>query len=127
MREFPGPVPGREGIFATPWVPDASLAGDSGEVDPVFTFAALDCPTGIASIEAAGSKNVHVLGRLTGQLLAPIGIGEPQVVIAWPIRVDGRKRYGGAAIFGDGELRAVAEALWIEVRDPDSFRASTTG
>jgi hypothetical protein len=37
--------------------------------------------------------------------------------------VDGRKRYGGGAIFGDGQLRAVAEALWIEVRGPDSFGA----
>ena len=99
------------------------MAGASGEVDPVFTFAALDCPSGIATIEAGGSKNVHVLGRLTGQVLAPVQAGEPQVVMAWPIGVDGRKRYGAVAIFGDGELRAVGEALWIEVRDPDSFGA----
>ncbi len=127
MREFPGPVAGREGIFATPWIPDASLADASGEVDPIFTFAALDCPSGIATIEAAGTRNVHVLGRLTGQVLAPVQAEEPQVVIAWPTAVDGRKRYGGAAIFGNGELRAVAEALWIEVRDPNSFGASATG
>ena len=83
-----------------------------------------DCPSGIATIEAGGSKNVHVLGRLTGQVLAPVPVGEPQVVMAWPIGVDGRKRYGAVAIFGNGELRAVGEALWIEVRDPNSFGAS---
>ena len=124
MREFPGPVPGRDGIFATPWIPDASLAGASGRVEPIFTFAALDCPTGIAAIEAAGSGKVHVLARMTGRVLAPIEVDEPQVVIAWPISADGRKRFGGAAIFGDGELRAIAEALWIEVRDPGSFGAA---
>ena len=127
MREFPGPVAGRDGIFATPWIPDASLADGSDGVEPKFIFAALDCPTGIASIEAAGSTSVHVLGRLTGRVLAPIGVGEPQVVMAWPTGADGRKRYGGAAIFGDGKLRAIAEALWIEVTDPNVFGAKAPG
>ena len=127
MREFVGPVAGRDALYATPWIPDTWMADASGEVDPTFTFAALDCPSGIATIEADGSTKVHLLGRLTGQVLAPVQAGEPQVVMAWPIGVDGRKRYGAVAIFGDGELRAVGEALWIQVRDPDSFGASATG
>jgi hypothetical protein len=126
MREFPGPVAGRDRIWATPWIPDASLAGASGEVDPAFTFAALDCPSGAGAVQASGTEAVHVLGRLTGQVLAPVEVGRPQVVIAWPIGADGRKRYGGVAIFGDGELRAVGEALWIELAEPERFGATTT-
>ena len=129
MREFPGPVEGRPGIWATPWVPDESLTDEAGEVRPVFTFAALDCPSGAGAIEAAGvhlSDHVHVLGRLTGQVLAPARMGEPHVVMAWPIRSDGRKRYGGVAIFSPSTaLVAVAEALWIALEDPTRFNAAT--
>jgi hypothetical protein len=131
MREFPGPVEDRPGVWATPWVPDASLADRSDEVHPLFTFAALDCPSGAGAIEASGvslGEHVHVLGRLTGQVLAPVAVGEPHVVMAWPIRSDGRKRYGGVAIFNAGdELVAVGEALWIALEDPTTFNAATAG
>ena len=124
MREFPGRVAGRDRLWATPWIPDPSLARASGgTVDPAFTFAALDCPSCFGAVEPTGPMQMHVLGRLTGQVLARVEVGEPQVVIAWPIRADGRKRYGGVAIFGDGELRAVGEGLWIEVADPERFGA----
>ena len=129
MREFPGPVSDRPGVWATPWVPDGSLADDSGAVRPAFTFAALDCPSGAGAIEAGGvslSEHVHVLGRLTGQVLARVSVGEPHVVMAWPIRADGRKRYGGVAIFnGDDSLVALGEALWIALEDPGRFKAAT--
>ena len=49
---FQGPVAGRKGLWATPWVPDASLADSGGEVDPLFTFSALDCPSGAGAIDA---------------------------------------------------------------------------
>jgi hypothetical protein len=123
MREFPGPVAGRKGLWATPWVPDASLAGSGGEVDPLFTFSALDCPSGAGAIDATGASKVHVLGRLRGQVLGPARVEEPHVVIAWPTGVDGRKRTGGAAVFAGSKLCAVAEATWIELADPTTFGA----
>jgi hypothetical protein len=126
MRAFPGPVAGRDRTWATPWIPDASLAGASGVVDPAFIFAALDCPSCFGAVEPTGPMRMHVLGRLTGQVLAPVEVGDPQVVIAWPIRADGRKRYGGVAIFSDGELRAVGEGLWIEIADPGRFNPKAT-
>jgi hypothetical protein len=130
MREFPGPVAGRPGLWATPWMPDFSLADSSGDVPPAFAFAALDCPSGAGAIEASGSSiasSVHVLARLTGRVMEPVRAGEPQVVIAWPLGVDGRKRHGGVAIFNGRRLVAVGRALWIALQDPARFGAATAG
>ena len=92
-------------------------------MDPLFTFSALDCPSGAGAIDATGTSKVHVLGRLRGQVLGPARVDEPHVVIAWPTGVDGRKRTGGAAIFAGSSLCAVAEATWIELDDPATFGA----
>ena len=130
MREFPGPVAGRPGVWATPWVPDASLADGSGEVRPLFTFAALDCPSAAGAIDAAGvpmTEHVHVLARLTGQVLGPVRAGDPQVVVAWPLGSEGRKRHGGVAILDGDEVVALGEALWIALADPARFRAAAAG
>ena len=43
MRVFPGLVAGRSMVAAT-WLPDESLADDSGLVEPHFVWSALDCP-----------------------------------------------------------------------------------
>jgi hypothetical protein len=123
LFEFPGPVADRPGIWAAVWTPHESFADDAGDVSPLFTFAALDCPSAAGAIGSVGAEGVHVLGRMTGRLLGTPRAGEPQVVIAWPLRQEGRKRYGGVAIFSDQELCALAEALWIELRDPDRFEA----
>ena len=72
---------------------------------PIFTFAALDCPSAAGAIEAAGHKRVHVLGRLTGRVLGAVRVGEPHVVMAWPIGNEGRA-YGGVAVLaGSGCAR----------------------
>ena len=130
MREFPGPVASRPGVVATPWVPDGSLADDSGDIDPLFVFAALDCPSGAGAIDAQGADlaaQVHVLARLTGQVFKPVTPGEPQIVVAWGIRVEGRKRTGGVAILNGDEVVAQGKALWIALEDPASFRAASAG
>lgn len=127
MREFPGPVAGRPGVWATPWVPHASLADASGEVMPLFTFAALDCPSAAGAIDAAGvsmTEHVHVLARLTGQVLGAVRAGDPQVVVAWPLGAEGRKRHAGVAILSGDEIVALGEALWIALEDPARFRAA---
>jgi hypothetical protein len=124
LFEFPGPVAGRSELWAAVWTPHPSLADSAGEVLPIFTFSALDCPSAAGAIGVIGAEGVHVLGRMTGRVVGAPRAGEPQVVVAWPVRQEGRKRYGGVAIFGDGELHALAEALWIELRDPDQFDAA---
>lgn len=126
LRIMPGPL--REGdstLLATTWTPFAELAGDGECVDDLFMWAALDCPTGWAA--APPGNNPHVLARLTARpRVAPTRPGEPHVVVAWAIGRDGRKARGGTAIYApDGTLTALAEGLWIELRDPSTHGAVT--
>jgi hypothetical protein len=123
LFEFPGPVAGRPRLWAAVWWPHESFADGTGDVEPIYTFAALDCPSAAGAINAIDGEGVHVLGRMTGRVVGTVRAGEPQTVITWPVRQEGRKRYGGVAIFSGRELRAFAEALWIQLRDPDRFEA----
>ncbi len=112
---FAGPVEGRE-LVATPWTPPAWAADDGGKVRPQFVWAALDCPTYFAS-HLEGELTLSMLVRQRAEILAPVRAGEEQIVIAWPISEDGRKRLAGAAVLSaDGEALAVAEALLVEAR-----------
>lgn len=114
-RLFPGEVPGRRGTFAAVWTPDESVAED-GEVRPECVWAALDCPTA-APVTPFGTGMTAVLARLTARLDAPVSPGEPYVVVAWGLGVDGRKRHGAAALFtAAGAVVAESRALWIELR-----------
>lgn len=112
---FAGQVEGRD-LVATPWTPPAWSAGDDEEVRPEFVWAVLDCPTYFAC-HLEGDLTMSFLVRQRAKLLAPVRAGEEQVVIAWPIDLDGRKRLAGAAVLSaDGGTLAVAEALLIEAR-----------
>lgn len=112
---FAGAVEGRE-LVASPWVPPAWTAGPSGEVLPEFVWAVLDCPTYFAA-HLGGELPLSVLARMTARIGTPVQAGAEQVVIAWPIEADGRKRQAGSAVFSaDGDLLALARALLIEPR-----------
>ena len=116
---FVGPVEGRD-VFAAAWTPSPELAGPDGALPAELVWAALDCPTSgpVANDPSRGGAFLPiVLGRLTARVLAPVVAGEPHVVVAWPIEIDGRKRHAGAAIYtAGGELCGVSRALWIELR-----------
>jgi hypothetical protein len=110
MRIFPSPVEGRD-VYAAPWTPDPDLTR------PEFTWAALDCPSGLVTntFEAVGRI---LLGRLTADLRGAPRTGEDHVLTAWPISRDGRKLHTGSALFtASGELLASANAVWIDVGD----------
>lgn len=112
LRIFPGPVPGRESIYASPWTPDASLADERGRVFPEHLWAALDCTGAFAVNEPP--RGLALLGKLAAEVLGPARVGEPLVVIGWPISADGRKLHAGTAILdAAGDLRAIARATWI--------------
>jgi hypothetical protein len=120
LRIFPGPVPGR-GLWAAPWTPDPSVAGDDGRVRPEVAWAVLDCPSGIAAGEDADldQDTAIVLGRMTASLAALPAPGDECRVVAWPDGADGRKLTAGSALLGPaGEVLAVATALWITVPRP---------
>lgn len=119
LRIFSGPVIGRE-IMAAPWLPDVSLAEKTGTVRNEFLWAALDCPGGWATINL--QKKLYpdapyiLLGRFVAEVKEKLEVGQNCVTIGWPIGNDGRKLFGGSAIFTEsGELLAAGKATWIAV------------
>ena len=120
LRIFSGPVAERD-VFAAAWTPDPDLAGEDGTLAPELVWAALDCPTSVPVANDWGESGFLpiVLGRLAVQVVAPVRAGQPHTILSWPVEFDGRKRHAGAALHDDdGELLAVARALWIELRPP---------
>ena len=114
LRIFPGRV-GSDGLVASPWIPDASLIDGSDAVGPEFVWAALDCTSGFATLPIAEDKAI-VLGELSARIDGSVLPHEKCVLVGWPLHIDGRKRYAGAAVFGSsGELVALGRATWIEV------------
>ena len=117
LRIFPGPVPGRS-VWAAPWTPDPSVGGPDGQVRDEVVWAALDCPGGVAAVEAAAvpADTAVLLGQMTARLAARLRTGTGYQVVAWLLGRDGRKLTAGSAVLGpDGEVLAAARALWITV------------
>jgi len=112
-----GPVEGRD-LVASPWTPPEWTGDDSGAVHPEIVWAVLDCPTYFAAyLRHPEPLPPGVLARFTGRLDAPVRVGREHVVIAWPIKVDGRKHHAGVAILSaGGQALARARALLIEPR-----------
>ena len=96
LRIFPGRT-ADGAVFAAPWVPHASLDDGSGHVAPEFLWAALDCAGAFAVMPA--EMQPMILGELCARLDGSVAIGEPCVVAAWAIGVDGRKRFAGTALY----------------------------
>jgi hypothetical protein len=120
LRIFSGPVAQRD-VFAAPWTPDSALAGEDGALPSEIVWAALDCPTSVPVANDPGVDEFRpiVLARLAVRVLTPVRAGEPHTIVSWPVALDGRKRHAGAALHSDeGELLAVARALWIELKPP---------
>jgi len=113
LRIFPGRT-ADERVLAGPWVPHASLDDGSGRVPPEFLWAALDC-AGAFAVLPAGDRPI-LLGELSARLHGDVAIGEPCIVTAWAIGVEGRKRFAGTALYtAAGVQVALARATWIEI------------
>ena len=110
---FPGPVAGTE-VVAAPWTPHASVGDDEGLVPAEIVWGALDCPSFFAFVDDAPFA---LLGRLAARIARRPAVGERCVVLGFVTAPrDGRKLYGGAAVYGeDDALLAVSRATWIEV------------
>lgn len=121
MRVFVGPVEGRAGLYAAPWVPDASLDRGDGSIRDEFVWAALDCPGGIGALYDVDTASVRpsapsVLGRLAVCVHDRLRVGESAVAAGWEIRADGRKRFAGSALWrADGTLVGSGLATWIRL------------
>jgi hypothetical protein len=124
LRILPSRLPPRpdcsNGTLATPWVPDANLAGENGFVAPEFIWAALDCPAGFAGAGAqhlgmSGSESM-LLGRMRAQIEKRPRPGERCIIVAWPTGRDGRKLFADSALLNaEGKMLAAAETTWILV------------
>lgn len=102
------------------WTPDASLAATPGDDKAAFEFvwAALDCPGGWTTDMLARPL---VLGRMTAQVQALPGIGEPVVVVGEHTSTTGRKTMTSTSAYAaDGSLLGRAEQTWIAI-DGDVF------
>lgn len=101
------------GVYAAAWTPGPGLPHrPNGELAPECVWAALDCPSSFPAVPPGPPP--HVLGRLEGDVRAPILVGEEVVCVSWSLGGNGRKRYGASALLGPGgDVRAVARATWI--------------
>lgn len=125
LQIFPGPVPGRDAVVASLWVPHASLAESGDVVDHglervgvATTWAALDCVGGWSG-DLEGRP--MVLGRMTARVDALPVVGEPHVVVGARLREDGRKMFTASTLYdADGRVVATAQHVWIAV-DPAQF------
>ncbi|HEX9683484.1 MAG TPA: hypothetical protein VGA13_10405 [Acidimicrobiales bacterium] len=103
---------------ASRWNPPPDMVDDAGHVVAEVVWGALDCPSVFAYLN--GDEHApYVLGRITAELVAPCPSSaddEPLVVTGWQAGPrQGRKLFGGSAVFAGRRLIARARATWIEL------------
>jgi len=114
LRIFPGALEA-DGVVVAPWIPDRSIANGAAVLGREYLWAALDCPSGFAVLPIPEGRAI-VLGELCARIDADVVADEKCVVVGWPLRVEGRKRFSAAAVLREsGEPVAVGRATWIEV------------
>lgn len=117
LRIHPGALPERS-IVAAPWTPAASVCDASGRVQAEIVWAALDCPSwyGILAFEEA--VRYALLGELTARITERPVQDDRCVIVGWASGRDGRKLFGGTAIYTEaGTLLASSAATWVELKD----------
>ncbi|HZX38849.1 MAG TPA: hotdog fold domain-containing protein, partial [Streptomyces sp.] len=116
LRQHCTPVPGRN-VVACDWTPDPALADPDGLLPPELVWGALDCPGNWAGRLLGTQRQGAVTASLTATLLRPVAAAAPHISYAWVLAESGRKHTLGVAVAtADGELCAVAEALWLDPR-----------
>ena len=115
MQIYAAPV--SKNIVASLWKPEEKYAKD-GVVLPEFVWSALDCPSGFAAmIDFAEFQGPAMTGGLGAELINPISANEEYIATGWHMGSEGRKHSAGSAIYSlGGQLMAVAESLWIDLR-----------
>jgi hypothetical protein len=116
LHIFAGPVSDGD-LYACPWTPASEWAA-GGSVTSEVVWAALDCPSAVPAAALVGeAAPTAVLASLAASLDRPVTVGEPHVVVSWPVGREGRKRTAASAVLdAGGVVRARARALWIELR-----------
>jgi hypothetical protein len=98
-------------LVAAPWVPEPCLDAGDGKVAAEFMWAALDCPGYFAS---RFDGQTALLAEFTAHVDRRVHIGEPCIVLGWPLAIEGRTHLAGTAIVGrGGDVCARARASWV--------------
>lgn len=110
LRIFAGPLDDSS-ILAATWQPHSNHAEDDDILPSEYVWAAMDCPSIWAVMEAAPptSPDHVVTGKLAVRIERPIQAGNPHVVMAWTLPPRSRTRPAAAAILDRaGAVKAVA-------------------
>jgi hypothetical protein len=114
---YPAAISGHDGLFGAVWTPDESTGDGNGCVRPEIVWAALDCPTS-APVGNWNAGPAIVLASLTARLGCPVRVGEQHTILSWELGREGRKGWGGAALYdSSGCMTCASRALWIELKE----------
>jgi hypothetical protein len=120
LRVFAGQLEGAApGVLAGVWTPHANFADADGLTPSEIVWTALDCAGWYAWL-VRDQYAAGLLGTMTAEVVDRPRIGEPHIVMAWPIEGGaGRKRFSGVALFtADGRLLARGRQVWIAFTPP---------
>jgi hypothetical protein len=110
-----GPLPSDPSLTAALLIADATVPHEDGAIAPEIAWAAMDCPSYAPPLWAHAEPSL--LARMTAELLEPIELGRPVVVVGWSLWEEGRKHTSASALLAeDGRMLGRAEALWIRLR-----------
>ncbi|MFE9646784.1 hypothetical protein ACFYO0_22240 [Streptomyces sp. NPDC006365] len=116
LRLHCGVVPGRE-LVAAAWTAGPAVADTEGNLRAELVWGALDCPGNAAGRLRGRLREGAVTASLTARLLRPVPVSSRLVSYAWVISEVGRKHQMGVALAtAGGDIRAVASALWVDLR-----------
>jgi hypothetical protein len=116
LRLFPGELGG--GAMAAPWTPPPELVDGESEVPRELVWSAFDCPQlwSLMRWDDTADDEAWVTGQMSARIDRPVRVGEPHVVLSWPINREGRKLFAGAAIYdADEKLCALSRQTAIIV------------
>jgi hypothetical protein len=114
LRQFLGLLPGRH-LIAAAWIPAPALGDRDGILPTELTWAALDCPGGVARSRLTDADGPARTAYLAAAMLKPVVAGERHIAFGWTISRSGRKTVVGSAVAtADGQLCALGQALWID-------------
>jgi hypothetical protein len=114
LRIFPGLTASGTAVAAA-WTPVGPWAEGHDTVPVPVVWAALDCPAIWAQIAVATpSGEKAVTGRVAVEILKPVAVGSPVVVVGWPLSRTERLLVAGSALLSsDGDILAISRQTMV--------------
>ncbi len=114
LRIFPGLTTSGT-VVAAAWTPRGAWAAGRDTLPVPVVWAALDCPAIWAHIAVAPpSGEKAVTGRVAVEILEPVAVGSPCVVVGWPLSRTERLIVAGSAILSsDGDILAISRQTMV--------------